>query len=303
MQENYLAKWLNNELTDQELETFKESDEYASYQKIIKATQDLKSPVFDVNKALASSKLKRTSKNVKVIKLNPVKKYIRIAAVFALLLTSSYFYFNSLDETISTDLAQNKTLNLPDTSEVILNAETKITYNKKNWEKERLLTLKGEAFFKVAKGKKFTVETSSGLVTVLGTEFNVKNRENFFEVTCFEGLVSVTLDQKITKLPAGSTFLMIHNEVLSVSASKDIAPSWLHHESSFKSIPLAFVLKEFERQFNVKIEAKNIDVKKLFTGSFNHKNIDLALESICNPNQIKFNLEGNKVLLYAENAP
>jgi len=50
MQENYLAKWLNNELTEVELAEFKKSDEYASYKRILEATNTLEAPDFDVEK-------------------------------------------------------------------------------------------------------------------------------------------------------------------------------------------------------------------------------------------------------------
>lgn len=302
MQENYLAKWLNNELTTKELETFEKSDEYASYKKIIKTTQGLGSPDFDMDKALAASELKQTSKTVKVIKLNPVKKLMWLAAPIALLLAGSYFYFSTQNETITTAIADNVTFLLPDSSEVRLNSDSKISYSKKNWDKKRDLKLQGEAYFKVAEGEKFTVKTASGLITVLGTQFNVKSTENFFEVTCFEGLVSVTFEEETVKLPDGFSFLVLDNKFTVLDLSDVLEPSWIHNESTFRNIPLRFVLNEFERQYKVTVDAKNIDAEKLFTGSFNHKNMDTALKSICNPNQLKFKLDGDKVFLYAENA-
>jgi ferric-dicitrate binding protein FerR (iron transport regulator) len=51
------------------------------------------------------------------------------------------------------------------------------------------LTLE-EAYFQVKKGQTFSVNTTDGVVKVLGTHFNVKQRKNYFEVNCFEGLVS-----------------------------------------------------------------------------------------------------------------
>lgn len=304
MQENYLAKWLNNELTKAELEEFKKSDEYASYKKIAAATSKLQAPDFDIAKALKDSIANRpATKAVKVVRLNPVKKWMRIAAVILVLVTGSYFYFNSLDEVVKTDLAQNKSLVLPDASTVVLNADSKLAYHKNNWDDHRNVTLNGEAFFKVAKGKKFTVETTDGLVTVLGTQFNVENRKGFFEVTCYEGLVSVTYKDETIKLPGGTSFMVVNNQIIATEAPSTSAPSWITNESTFKSIPLLYVIKEFERQYNTVVETKNIDTTILYTGTFTNKNIDLALKSICLPNQIKFKLEKNKVLLYAENAP
>ena len=80
-------------------------------------------------------------------------------------------------------------------------------------------------------------------------------------------------------------------------------PSWTKNESTFKSIPLKYVLAEFERQFDISIEIRNIDTEQLFTGTFNNTDINLALESISTPSQIRYKLEKDKVLFYAESTP
>jgi ferric-dicitrate binding protein FerR (iron transport regulator) len=303
MQENYLAKWLNNELSEEELTEFKKSDEYTTYRKILEASGTLEGPDFDVDQALTALKNKRELTAPKVVQLHPFRKFLRVAAAIAVLLVASYFYLNSLDENISTQFAENKEVVLPDNSEITLNADSEISYSEKAWDKERNISLKGEAFFKVAKGKRFTVSTKAGTVAVLGTQFNVENRNGFFEVTCYEGLVSVTFNGKETKLPAGNSFMAINGKIAEGKVVNISQPSWMSNESSFKSIPLQYVLDEFERQHNITVETKNIDLNQLYTGTFSNTNVDLALQSISVPSQIKFNLEGNKVLFYAENAP
>ncbi len=303
MQENYLAKWLNNELTEVELAEFKKSDEYASYQRILEAAKTLEAPDFDIENALEALNNKRMLQETKVVQLNPFKKFIRVAAAVVILIMGSYFYLNTLNENVTTQYAENKEVVLPDASEIILNADSKISYSENKWDKERNVTLEGEAFFKVAKGKRFTVSTDDGLVAVLGTQFNVENRKGFFEVTCFEGLVSVTFNNIETKLPAGTSFLAINGKIKETEKPDETIPSWMHQESSFKSIPLKYVLNEFQRQHNIKVKTENIDINKLFTGTFSNTNTDLALQSISVPSQIKFKLEGNKVLFYAESTP
>lgn len=303
MQENYLAKWLNNELTETELAEFKNSDEYASYQRILEASSTLEAPDFEVENAFEALKNKRTLKETKVVQLKPFKRFLRVAAAVTIIMVGSYFYLNTLNENISTQYAENKEVVLPDTSEILLNADSEISYSEKKWDKERNVSLEGEAFFKVAKGKRFTVSTDQGIVAVLGTQFNVENRKGYFEVTCFEGLVSVTYNNKETKLPAGTSFMAIDGKIIEAEIPNTTTPSWVNNESSFKSIPLKYVLDEFQRQHNIKVETQNIDINKLFTGTFSNTNTDLALQSISVPSQIKFKLEGQKVLFYAESAP
>jgi ferric-dicitrate binding protein FerR (iron transport regulator) len=303
MQENYLAKWLNDELTEAELAEFKKSEAFETYQKIKDSASNLEAPEFDMDKAWSSIEPFKTGEETKVFLLSPFKKFLRVAAVIAVLLTGSFFYLSTLSESFTTDYAENKSISLPDTSEVILNAESELAFSKNKWDTNRNVKLKGEAYFKVAKGQKFTVATDQGLVTVLGTQFNVESRKDYFEVSCFEGLVSVTIDGKETQLPAGNSLLMLNGKSTMLKTAINGKPTWLSNESSFKSIPLNYVLDELQRQYNIKITTENISTSQLFSGSFSNENLELALKSISVPLQIKFNLDGNKVLFYDEKAP
>lgn len=301
MQENYLAKWLSDELSEEELREFKSSEAYTSYQKLKEASSRLAAPDFDADQALQRLKDEHIDNAPKVITLNPFKKFLRVAAVIAVLIAGSYFYINTLDEKVSTEFAERSEVVLPDDSEIFLNADSQISYSKKNWDNKRNVDLKGEAFFKVAKGKKFTVSTDHGTVAVLGTQFNVENRKGFFEVTCYEGLVSVTHNNKESKLPAGTSFLVINGNIVSAGTPDGSAPSWMNNESSFESIPLKYVFAELERQFNIKVTTENIDTNLLFTGSFNNTDLNMALKSISTPSKTRFTIDGDNVLFYAGN--
>lgn len=307
MQENYLARWLNDELTEEELAEFKKSEAYATYHKIKESELWLEVPDFDLDEAWDSVQKKTTleqpKEQPKVYTLAPFKGFLRIAAVVAILLAGSFAYLSTLNETISTDYAENASFTLPDASEVILNAESKIVYSKKNWDTNRNIDLKGEAFFKVSKGNKFTVETKQGTVTVLGTQFNVETRDEYFEVTCFEGLISVKFNGTETKLTPGNSIVVINGKSVMDKVAINGKPSWLDNESTFRSIPLHYVLDELQRQFNIKVSTENINIAQLYTGSFSNENLDLAIKSITVPLQIKYKLDGNKVLFYDEKTP
>jgi len=303
MQENYLAKWLNGELSGEELAEFKKSEAYASYQKLKDVSATLKAPEFDVDQALEQLKEERIGNAPKVIALNPFKKFLRVAAVIAVLLAGSYFYVSTLDESVIAQLAERSEVILPDNSEIILNAGSRVSFSEKNWNEKRNVSLKGEAFFKVAKGKRFTVSTNQGTVAVLGTQFNVENREGFFEVTCYEGLVSVTYNNTETKLPAGTSFLVINGKIMDTTKPNTAQPSWVNNESSFYSIPLEYVFSELERQYDIEVNSQNVDKSLLFTGTFSNTDLNMALKSISTPSHINYKLEGDNVLFYAEKAP
>jgi ferric-dicitrate binding protein FerR (iron transport regulator) len=303
MQENYLAKWLNGDLTGAELEEFKNSEGYATYRRIRDASDRLEAPDFDADRASMALKNRRELQETKVVRLRPFRKFLRVAAAVAVLIMGTYFYMDSLDETVSTSYAENKEIILPDDSTVILNADSEISYNERKWDETRHIDLMGEAFFKVTQGERFTVATEAGSIAVLGTRFNVENRKGFFEVTCFEGSVKVTFKNKVTQLSAGESLMAINGEIVEAGAPNASEPSWLNDESSFKSVPLKYVLDEFERQHDKKVETQNIDIEQLFTGTFSNTDTELALKSISVPSQIKFKFEGDKVLFYGENTP
>ena len=302
MQENYLAKWWSGELSEQELREFEASEAYASFQKLKEASSGLQAPDFDVDQALLRFKEEHMAKSPKVITLNPFRKFLKVAAVIAILLTGSYFYINSLNEKVTTGFAERSEVILPDNSELFLNADSRISYSEKNWDNQRNIKLDGEAFFKVAKGKKFTVSTEQGTVTVLGTQFNVENRKGIFEVTCYEGLVSVTHNGKEIKLPAGNSYVVINGKQVT-GTPEGTQPSWMNNESSFESIPLKYVFAELERQFDVQVNTENINTDLLFTGSFNNTDLNMALKSISTPSQTRYKVEGDNVLFYAGNTP
>ena len=92
---------------------------------------------------------------------------------------------------------ESKSLILPDSSEVILNANSRLVYNEQN-NKEREVWLEGEAFFHVrhtADSKKFIVHSYDKLsVEVLGTRFNVNTRGKNIEVVLQQGSIKLDID-------------------------------------------------------------------------------------------------------------
>jgi ferric-dicitrate binding protein FerR (iron transport regulator) len=138
------------------------------------------------------------------------------------------------------------------------------------------------------------VETSAGTVTVLGTQFKVKNRANYFEAVCYEGLVQVTSTGKTIKLSPAKMFRVINGAVASDENSTEKLPSWLSNESSFESVPFTEVLQEFERQYNVTITTKNVELNQLFTGRFVHSNLSLAIQSIAIPLNLTYEIDSSQ---------
>lgn len=301
MEKDYLlVKWLNNDITTEELEQLKASPEYSSYIKIAEATSQFETPEFNKAENFKEIQSKKVRLQTKVRKLNPLKTVIRIAAVFAVLF-AGYFYVNNLNTSITTQVAEKQAFLLPDDSEVILNANSEINYRKKKWTKSREITLSGEAYFKVTKGQKFSINTEDGVVSILGTQFNIFVRDHQFYVKCYEGLVSVAFNDTLIKLPAGKNLKIENGTIIAHNNLNVSAPSWINNESSFENTSLLSVIKELEIQYPIKVTTKNIDLNQRFSGSFSHKNLNLALTLICDPLNLSFEINDEEnVTLYAK---
>lgn len=291
-----IVKWFNNELSNKEVEDLKQSEDLQTLEKIAYYASQLETPKVDAHAAMEAFTTRNHSKT-KIRTLNYTLFY-KIAAVLVVLLTSAYFLFFNSITTVETQVAQTRTVRLPDNSAVILNATSKLSFNEKKWEEERVLTLEGEAFFKVQKGRTFSVNTAAGIVKVLGTQFNVKERKNYFEVHCYEGLVSVTYRNQTIKLPRGTAFRVINGTIENIEDFNAKNPSWIQQESSFTKIPLDQVIAELERQYDIKIKAEGVDASKLFTGSFTHSDKDIAIQAVTIPLKLRYKIQGKTVIFY-----
>lgn len=296
--EKEILKWLNGELSSQETEDLKKSEGTDTLEKIAHYASHLETPKVDAQAALTQFQARNKSKKEPKVRTLNLKRFYSAAAVLIVLLTGYYFLFYNTATTFETQIAQTKTFHLPDGSEVLLNAASKVTFNERKWADKRALDLEGEAYFQVKKGRTFSVKTTDGVVKVLGTHFNVKQRKNYFEASCFEGLVSVTHNGKTIKLPPGKTFRLVNNQIETAPDFNAQNPSWMQQESSFHRIPLDQVIAEFERQYDLKIKPEGVDTSKLFTGSFTHTNKNIALEAITIPLKLSYKIEGKTVIFY-----
>jgi ferric-dicitrate binding protein FerR (iron transport regulator) len=198
--------------------------------------------------------------------------------------------------TTVTQLAENKTLTLPDNSKVALNEASSLSYDPDHWEENRTLTLKGEAFFDVEKGRRFDVETPYGTVSVLGTEFNVTARDSIFKVVCYEGLVQVNYKGQITKLPAGK-LIWVKNGILQQQNIALRKPQWFNQLSVFEDTPLEMVIAELEKQYPISVSLQGTETMR-FTGAFENHNLDNALTAIAQALGLSYEINGSNVTFY-----
>ncbi len=297
---NIILKWLDNrQLNKEESQVFEQLDTFDSYVKISEAAKNFKAPDYHLDENLKNLKSALSNNDKVTNKFSFISILLRIAAVFVIGIGVYYAFFNTPNLTVIASANKKTSFELPDSSVVSLNTQSSLTYAKKNWVNERKVDLTGEAYFKVASGKKFDVQTSTGTISVLGTQFNIKERDHFFEVSCYEGSVKVVYNKSSRILKPGDVFTVINKEVSQTKLSSRL-PDWKENKSSFKSLPYQYIIKEFERQYDVNISTKNIDLTTLFTGSFIHTDIETALQSITIPMRLHYTIDAKKITLYRE---
>jgi transmembrane sensor len=216
-----------------------------------------------------------------------------VAASFALLVA-----VGSLILTHTTHVACAKgerlAVVLPDGSNVLLNSESQLSYQKYMWWQKREVALNGEGFFKVMKGRRFEVRTGKYVTSVLGTSFNVFARDNTVRVCCFTGKVGV---REVTSgaqaiLTPGLGVGGQGSTLGGVEKISEKQKGWTKGEFYFSDAALDDVFAEIERQFNVKVSCTGCENRR-YSGYFNDKSLSQALELVCIPMQLTYNVASN----------
>jgi ferric-dicitrate binding protein FerR (iron transport regulator) len=285
--EYFLAKWLEGKLTDHELKQLVSSNDYQLYLNLRRGISNFELLEQPLNSSLKKIKNRIFNKRkATTIKIN-YKWALSIAASLAIIF-GLYFLMPSSEISHSTAFGQQKVIELPDGSLVTINSKSTIEFNPDSWQSSRILNLSGEAYFKVKKGSQFTVNTPNGDVVVLGTEFNVNSSHNFFEVICYEGKVKVEKNSKAYILTPGKIIRKFNENKLEENFTNKNFPDWTTGESTFVSVPLEFVIKSIEKQYNLTVISNQVDITRVYTGSFTHNNLDVALATVFKTMNIKY---------------
>ncbi len=272
-EDTQLARWLAGEMDAAELELFQKTPEYALYWRINNNFTKLESPQFNADRILEAV-LKQEKNPIKTIPLYQ-KLWFRAAAVIVILLGIG-LTFTLMPTRKVANYGETFSFALPDSSEVLLNSGSKVDYSIWNWDSNREVRLDGEAYFKVAKGKKFVVKTTLGMVTVMGTKFNVRSRNKRFEVICYEGKVAVKFEQSQTVLTPNQSIVFNQGITTGKEIMKGQEPRWIHDELVFSQESLADIIAEIERKYAVKIR-NTVTATQLFSGSIPGNDLDAAL--------------------------
>ena len=112
--------------------------------------------------------------------------------------------------------------------------------------------------------------------------------------------MQVTQKGKSTILTHGES-VRFYNHTSENWAEESVSePSWISGESSFKNVPMRYVIEQFKKQYNVEVAYPD-NIKNIkFTGTFTHKEPTVALQTICLPLHLKFDKDNTGKIIISE---
>jgi transmembrane sensor len=205
-----------------------------------------------------------------------------------------------------TGKGQISTITLADSSEVTLNHTSELTLGQQSFGTTRRVNLKGEAYFRVRKtGVPFIVSTDIAIVQVIGTDFNVRVRDDKMEVAVLTGRVRLSVE----KDGRDSAVVLAAHRIVSVGrgafpASPDQLlfpdyPGWMHGKFLFYRTSLSSACGELESKFDVAVRIEDTRLgNQTVTGAVDGRSAEAALSTLTRLTGSTYRYENGGYTLY-----
>jgi len=227
---------------------------------------------------------------------------------------------------VTTKPGSKTQIQLPDGSNVWLNANSNLTYDKDFGKELREVNLTGEAFFDVVKdaAHPFIIHTKVIDVKVLGTEFNVRAYPNdaYTETSLIRGSVEVTiknrpnekhylkpnekvsvanniLNETMQKTAKSIPFILMQPLTYYHADSTVIETSWVQNKLIFQeNETFSEVALKLERWYGVHISFANEEVAQIRPfGSFTNETISQALDALGESFKFNYKISGTNIII------
>jgi hypothetical protein len=209
----------------------------------------------------------------------------------------------SLNEvkTIRTPKAGNIEILLPDQSRVWLNASSELSLDRQFNAINRMVYLKGEAYFEVMHNerKKFQVVSGQDTISVYGTSFNVNCYNQKFQTTLVEGSVGLD-DAKGNHLNLIPGYQGSRNKGRLVSRKVETLKftSWKDGYFYFNRDNLHDVLAKLEQWYDIEIFPET-EIKSIYISGTIGKNASLAeaVATLSDVSKLKFKIQNRTLTI------
>jgi transmembrane sensor len=228
---------------------------------------------------------------------------------------------------ISTKNGSKTRIQLPDGSQVWLNAGSRLTYDKDFGNKLREVTLTGEGFFDVVRNehKPFIIHTAKMDIKVLGTRFNVRSypTDRTTEAALIHGSIEVSFKdrpaEKILLKPNekivvtnrdtielqeqsargkenAEPLVAIQHLTYARNDSSVIETSWVDNKLVFVKESFKDLAPRLERWYGVTLKLSDERVAALrFTGTFTDETVEEAMQALTITAPFNYKFQGKAI--------
>lgn len=193
---------------------------------------------------------------------------------------------------------------LPDGSQVWLNADSRLRFPPVFASGKREVFLEGEGFFAVTHSDQpFIVHTDGQRIGVLGTEFNVRAHpdEPTVQTTLVRGSVRVELENGRASYVLKPDQQSVVDRQAQTARIEEVTASeyaaWKDGYFTFRNTPLATVMQDVARWYDVSIDAGSLPDKRLYAVLPRDVSLATLLEMIGLTSGVKFELTERRVSL------
>jgi transmembrane sensor len=206
---------------------------------------------------------------------------------------------------LTTEQGNEFRVTFEDGTTVHLNYNTEIRYPVKFSKTKRVVYLKGEAYFKIAKdARPFYVITEQGTIKQYGTEFNVNTfTPERTEVALVQGSISI-IPKESTREQVIKPGQLAHIEQKGNNISiynVDLTPytAWNEGRLIFENRTLENIVEILEHWYNVTISFGTPEIKQLrFTGNMDrYATITPILKAIARTTDLRINIKDREILI------
>ena len=193
-------------------------------------------------------------------------------------------------------------LTLSDGTRVWLNAETELRYPVQFNGKERVVYLKGEAYFEVSKNKEkpFLVQVDDMSVKVYGTAFNV-NTYNKIETVLVTGSVGMNQGGKevLLKPNQKGVFDQVSGKITVEDVDVLAYVSWKNGDFIFRNESLNSIMDKLSRWYGLEVLYQDAGLQDVrLSGNLKrYKDVRELFVSFEKISDARFKVQGNKVIV------
>ncbi len=204
--------------------------------------------------------------------------------------------------TMTTPIGGQYKIKLPDGTYVWLNAASSIRYPVAFDDKERAVTVTGEAYFEVARDakRKFLVNLNGSVTEVLGTDFNVKGYPDEEEVmiTLAEGSVKVSganANGKILKPGQQAGWDNKTGKIIVAKADVETALAWKNGLFQFNGENIEKIMHMLGKWYGVEVAYADKIPAGHYSGVVSRSSNLSKVLKILEESGLHFSLEGKKL--------